>query len=218
MSCLRTLSVQDFIGELKRIPDDAFTKVDPVREFLVNHPVDPASLQPSLFWDRHHYTCNLIHKTSLYELLAICWEVGQSSAIHNHNDQNCWMAVSVGKLIVQNYHILDQDLDAGRYRIEKADVIEMDPTNPVAVNPNSPVHKVFNPREFGNRAVSLHIYSRLFSSCTVFSEDQKTCNAEMLIWSTLPSTGSGRTERFVERALVCFGLSLARDIAVIRGY
>jgi hypothetical protein len=94
------------------------------------------------------------------------------------------MAVPMGKLIVQNYHILDQDLDAGRCRIEKADVIEMDPTDPVAVNPNSPVRKVFNPREFGNRAISFHIYSRPFSSCTVFSEDQKTCRDVDLVYTS----------------------------------
>ena len=66
-------------------------------------PVDPDSLAPYIFWNSQHYTRNLIHKTELYELLAICWEVGMRSSIHNHKDQNCWMAAPIGKLQVNNY-------------------------------------------------------------------------------------------------------------------
>ena len=59
--------------------------------FLQHTSVSPDTLTPYLTWDRQHYTRNLIDKTPLYELIAICWEVGQVSSVHNHRDQNCWM-------------------------------------------------------------------------------------------------------------------------------
>ena len=73
------------------------------------HSVAPETLAPYLTWDRQHYTRNLIDKTPLYELIAICWDVGQVSSVHNHRDQNCWMAVPIGRLQVENFHLVSQD-------------------------------------------------------------------------------------------------------------
>jgi len=39
----------------------------------------------------------------------------------------------------------------------------------------NPVHDVRNPREWNQRAVSLHVYSRPFDSCVVYSVEQGTC-------------------------------------------
>ncbi|HEX8799552.1 MAG TPA: cysteine dioxygenase family protein, partial [Terriglobales bacterium] len=125
--------------------------------------------------NNQHYTRNLIDKTALYELLAICWEVGMRSSIHNHKDQNCWMAAPVGRLTVQNYCVREEDLANHRCDIVPTDVVEINSANPVAVDPLNPVHDVRNPREFGKRAVSLHLYSRPFDSCIVYSVEQHTC-------------------------------------------
>jgi Cysteine dioxygenase type I len=42
-----------------------------------------------MYFSAERYTRNLIQATSLYELIALCWEVGQRSTIHNHRDQRC---------------------------------------------------------------------------------------------------------------------------------
>ena len=181
---IQKYSIGDFVTELQRIPEGLFSGTEPVLKFLLEHPVDPATLQPYLFWDSQHYTRNLIDKTPIYELMAICWEIGQGSSVHNHKDQNCWMAVPIGKLLVQNYHVVYQDANAGKCRIEKTGTVEMSPDNSVAVNPEAPVHRVFNPREFNNRAVSLHVYSRPFDSCMVYSEENQTCGEIKLAFTT----------------------------------
>ena len=172
---VKTVSIEDFTAELRKFPASAFDETGKIREFLRTHPVGPASLQRFLFWDRQHYTRNLIDKNQLYELIAICWEVGQYSSIHNHHQQNCWMAAPIGRLQVQNYRTVFEDLEGGKCRIEPSDVIEMNAANPAAVDPKEPVHRVINPREFGERAVSLHVYSRPFDQCVVYSEEQGTC-------------------------------------------
>jgi cysteine dioxygenase len=178
------LAVQDFTAELRKLPAASFSEVDAIHRFLHDHPVDPDSLSPYLVWDRQHYTRNLIDKSDLYELIAICWEIGQVSSIHNHRDQNCWMAAPMGRLMVQNYRVLWQDEDAGKCKLEPADTLEMNAQNPVAVNPLEPVHRVYNPAEFQQRAVSLHVYSRPFDSCVVYSDQQGTCGTIKLHYTT----------------------------------
>jgi len=179
-----TVAIEDFTAELRKLPARSFQEVDAVRGFLREHPVDPKTLSPYLLWDRQHYTRNLIDKNNLYELVAICWEVGQASSIHDHRDQNCWMAAPIGTLMVQNYRVLAQDIDGGTCKIEPTDTVEMNQSNPVAVDPVEPVHRVFNPAELKERAVSLHVYSRPFDTCVVYSEQQGTCGVIKLHYTT----------------------------------
>jgi cysteine dioxygenase len=185
MSVDTLVPVDDFVARLRLLPAPKFDGVAPVLQFLQENPVDPLTLERYLFWDAQHYTRNLIDKTELYELIAICWESGHVSSIHNHRDQNCWMAVPIGRLMVQNYRVLEQDLKSGSCRLEKTDMAEMNREHPCGVDPLAPVHKVYNPREFHQRAVSLHVYSRPFDSCDVYSEEQQTCGTIGLSYTSM---------------------------------
>jgi len=176
--------IQDFVGELRKFPQAAFDRTDQILEFLRSTPVLPETLPPYLCWDRQHYTRNLIDKTPLYELIAICWEVGQGSSVHNHQDQNCWMAVPVGRLLVENFHLVEQKIEQGTCCLETSDTVEMNVSQPCAVNPRDPVHRVYNPPQFNERAVSLHVYSRPFDSCIVYSPEQGTCGEIKLHYTT----------------------------------
>jgi cysteine dioxygenase len=170
------IDIQDLVSKLRSCSENDFLNVASIHELLRHNPVDPQSLDKYLNWDGRRYTRNLIDKTSLYELLALCWDVGQASSIHNHKEQNCWMAVPAGRLLVQNYRVVHQDLDAAACDLAPTDLVEMNAANPCAVDPARPVHKVYNPAEFGERAVSLHVYSHPYDSCVVYSEDLHTCN------------------------------------------
>jgi cysteine dioxygenase len=180
----RQISIKDFVAELRRFPESAFDRTEQILTFLQNTPVAPDTLSTYLTWDRQHYTRNLIDKTPLYELVAICWEVGQISSVHNHRDQNCWMAVPAGRLRVENYRVLSQNLEQGTSQLESAETVEMNPAQPCAVDPLEPVHRVLNPREFNQRAVSLHVYSRPFDTCVVYSPEQGTCGVIKLHYTT----------------------------------
>jgi cysteine dioxygenase len=171
----RYVSVDDYVAELRKLPEAAFDDVFAIYQFQRQAIIRPETLDRYLFWDAQHYTRNLIDRTPLYELIAICWEIGQVSSVHNHHNQNCWMAAPLGRLLVQNYRTLHQDLETGRCSIEPSNILEMNATSPAAVDPAEPVHKVFNPREFGQRAVSVHIYSRPFNTCIAYSEENQTC-------------------------------------------
>jgi cysteine dioxygenase len=171
----RRVSIDDFVSGLRQLSEDSFTGIQGTLEYLRTNLVEPETLKPYLFWNPQHYTRNLIDKTELYELLAICWEVGMKSSIHNHKGQNCWMAAPLGRLSVQNYCLKSEDLVAHRCDIVPTDEVHITVDNPVAVDPINPVHDVKNPREWNERAVSLHVYSRPFDSCIVYSVEQCSC-------------------------------------------
>lgn len=167
------LSVDEWVKELSAIPERDFTW-EHILDFIQNYSVQPSTLGPYLFFSLSNYTRNLIFRNDLFEALAICWEIGQASGIHNHRDQNCWMAAPIGRLRVQNYRVEDRNAAAGTCRLLPTDVLEIDADHPAAVNPVEPVHQVLNLRQFGQRAVTLHIYSRPFDSCEVYSIEKGT--------------------------------------------
>ncbi len=164
-------AIQDWVSKLSAIPAREFA-LPHVEKFLRAHPIKPDTLKPYLFYAKSHYTRNLIFKCDLFEVIAICWEVGQKSRIHNHRDQNCWMAVPIGRLRVQNFRVDKRDATRGTCRLVPTDAYDMDPEHPAAVQPEEPVHQVLNLKEFAQRATSIHIYSRPYSSCEVYSLDK----------------------------------------------
>ncbi len=172
---MSAVAIEELVAKLRCCKSEHFDEVDHVWELLRSSPADPESLFRYLIWDGQHYTRNLIDKTPLYELLAICWEAGQGSSVHNHHNQMCWMAAPIGKLRVQNYRVLREDLNTGACDIEPSDTVEISPSSPTAVNPLQPVHSVYNPAEWKERAVSLHVYSRPFDRCLVYSQEQHKC-------------------------------------------
>ena len=180
----KPVSIEDFVARLRKFSEADFRGTETILQFQQQMPVAPETLERFLTWDRQHYTRNLIDKTPLYELMTICWEVGQISSVHNHKDQNCWMAVPIGRLLVENYRVIAQNIDKGVSTLEPADTVEMNAACPCAVDPREPVHRVLNPREFNQRAVSLHVYSRPFDSCVVYSPEQGTCGEIKLHYTT----------------------------------
>src|SRR5213594_1541654 len=105
---LTVRTIQDLVGGLRRIPVSSFTRDRVLRE-IGRTVLDPDSLASYLFFRRSHYTRNLIHRDDLFEVVAIGWEAGQSSAIHNHRGQECWMGVPVGRLEVRNYRLVEKN-------------------------------------------------------------------------------------------------------------
>jgi cysteine dioxygenase len=162
--------IDEFIAGLVRIPEREFT-VPAVGRYMADNPVDPASLEKYLFYEPTHYTRNLIYKGDLFELLAVCWEAGQASPVHNHQGQSCWMAVPIGRLAVQNYQVVRSD-GRGFCELRLADRLMMDPGHPSFVDPEEPIHAVLNLAEYDQRATSLHVYSKPYDRCLVYAPEK----------------------------------------------
>jgi cysteine dioxygenase len=191
------VTIQEFAEKLAAIPEEDFTHQG-VLEYLRRNPVDLDSLDPYLYFCAEHYTRNLIQKTPLYELLAICWDVGQRSSIHNHANQRCWMAIAYGKVQVQNFRVVKRD-SATRYcQLEPTTNFIIDAERPAEVDPEGPIHSVANPGSFGSRAVTLHIYSLPFDTCEVY--DLKTRRVEKVTLTNTTEFGVLKSDLKVEKA------------------
>jgi cysteine dioxygenase len=161
------VDISAFATGLSNIPEPQFTD-DAVLEYLRENPVSVASLHPYLYFSAEHYTRNLILHTPLFDLIAICWDIGQKSRIHNHTNQRCWMAIAYGKVQVQNYRMVRQDAATQFCELMPADRYVIDAANPAEVDADEPIHIVVNPPAFASRAVTLHIYSRPFDACEIY--------------------------------------------------
>ena len=167
------LDIADWVKGLAAIPERDFT-LENVQDYILSHAVRPETLDNYLFFSKGNYTRNLIFRNDLFECMTICWEIGQASRIHNHRDQNCWMAAPIGRLRIQNFRVGDRDLAQHTCRITPTEIYEMDAAHPVHVNPLEPVHQVLNLPEFNQRAVSVHVYSKPFDTCEVYLREKGT--------------------------------------------
>jgi cysteine dioxygenase len=169
----RHLNIADWVKDLASIPEQDFT-LGTVQDYILYHNVRPETLDKYLFFSKGNYTRNLIFKNSVFECMAICWEIGQVSRIHNHRGQNCWMSAPVGRLRVQNFRVDQRDPLQGTCHLVPTDIYDMDAAHPAHVDPLEPVHQVLNLPEFGQRAVSIHIYSRPFDTCEIYQREKGT--------------------------------------------
>jgi cysteine dioxygenase len=176
------VTVDRFLRGLQALSEAEFT-LDRVGSYLEQTPVDPESLSPYLLYRTTHYTRNLVYKSDLFELIVLCWEVGQISRIHNHQGQRCWMAVPIGCLAVQNYAVVRAD-DRGYCELREADRLVMDPRHPSAVAPETPIHAVLNLPEYSQPAASLHVYSRPYDRCLVYSLEKRSCTEVPLFYDS----------------------------------
>lgn len=115
--------------------------------------------------DGSRYARNLLERNEMFELLILCWGPGQQSPIHNHEGQNCWMAILEGAIEEVYYEFpagtgqLPQKGDPCCYSAGQAGYICDD----IALHLIRPAN--------GERAVSLHLYSRPFGECNLYCPD-----------------------------------------------
>jgi len=191
------VTIREFTEKLADIREEDFTHQG-VLDYLRRNPVDLDSLDPYLYFCAEHYTRNLIQKTPLYELLAICWDVGQKSPIHNHANQRCWMAIAYGRVQVQNFRVVKRDPAAHYCELAPTTNFIIDAERPAEVDPEEPIHSVANPSSFGSRAVTLHIYSRPFDTCEIY--DFKTRRVEQVTLTNSTEFGVLKSDLKLEKA------------------
>jgi predicted metal-dependent enzyme (double-stranded beta helix superfamily) len=175
--------IQEFAERLSAVSAERFTREN-VLAFMRDHRVEVKSLAPYLYFSEEHYTRNLIHRTPMFELIAICWESGQGSAIHNHCDQRCWMAVPYGKVQVLNFQVVRRDASTGFCELRPSTHYFIEPDSPQEVDPEEPVHQVVNAASFGSRAVTLHVYSYPYETCEVYDLKAKKSETVPLVNTT----------------------------------
>ena len=181
---MQTVDVTKLIDGLREIPDQEFD-CDNVYDFLGRNPVSVDSIQKYLFWSEKFYTRNLIFKDDRFEMMAICWEPGHVSRVHNHCEQRCWMTVPIGRLKGQNFAVEEIDETRGYCRLRETDTFELSDCLIAKVELEQPIHQILNLAEFNDRAVSIHIYSKPYDHCLSYCRDTDTFKDVQLYYTSV---------------------------------
>ncbi len=167
---MKTVKIENLIEGLREIPEEEFV-CDVVYKYLAENPVAVESIGKYFHWSEKFYTRNLIYKDKRFELMAICWNKGQVSKIHNHADQMCWMTVPVGKLRGQNFSVVEMDEEKGFCKINETDNFDLSDCLAAKVELEQPIHQILNLSEHDEPAVSIHIYSKPFDKCLTYCRE-----------------------------------------------
>ena len=181
---MKTVQIDNLINGLKSISDDEFT-CDNVYQFLSDNPIEVESIVRYFHWSPSFYTRNLIYKDERFEMLAICWEAGQQSTIHNHAEQKCWMTVPIGRLKGQNFGVVDMDESRNYCKLVETDTFELADCLSAKVELEQPIHQILNLPEYSERAVSVHIYSKPFDKCISYCRETDTFKEVELCYTTI---------------------------------
>ena len=168
---MATVTVSHLIEGLNNIKDEDFV-CDNVYSYLSSNPLDTDSIKKYFHWNSDFYTRNLIYKDDRYEMMAVCWEPGQVSRVHDHADQRCWMTVPVGQLTGQNFAVVDIDEAKSYCRLRETDSFQLSDCLTAKVELEEPIHQILNLSEA--RAVSVHIYSKPFNTCISYCRETNT--------------------------------------------
>ena len=179
---MKKVTLEQLISGLREIPDREFV-CEPVYSYLSANPVELDSAQKYLFWNADFYTRNLVYKDARFEMMAVCWEPGQASRIHNHSDQNCWMTVPVGRLKGQNFAVEAIDDSSGYCKLRETDTFELSDCLAAKVELEQPIHQILN--LFDDRAVSIHIYSKPFDRCLSYCRETDTYKEVQLYYTSV---------------------------------
>lgn len=181
---MNKISIDQLVRGLREIPDEEFA-CQPVYDFLSLNPIDTDSIQKYLFWSPSFYTRNLIYKDERFEMMAICWEPGQVSRVHNHCEQRCWMTVPIGRLKGQNFAVDEIDESRGYCKLRETDTFELAECLAAKVELEEPIHQILNLAEYNDRAVSIHIYSKPFDHCISYCRDTDTYKDVKLFYTSV---------------------------------
>lgn len=181
---MNSIPISALVDGLKAIPDEDFV-TDHVYEYLAKNPVAVDSLEKYFYWSPDFYTRNLVYKDERFEMLAICWEKGQASTVHDHSDQKCWMMVPIGRLRGTNFSVEEIDESQMRCKLRETETFELKDCLAAKVDLEEPIHQVMNLAEFGERAVSIHIYSQPFDRCRSYCRESDTYKEVLLKYSSI---------------------------------
>ena len=194
---LEEVSLDRFVQEIEVLSAGPVTK-NAIADLLLKFRIKDSDLEPFKSWEPDRHTRNLIYRDRMIEVMLICWQIGAVTPLHTHNGQLGWMVVVDGRLKVENFRQVscnkpENEQVSGMDCIAGATEIEMERIESELVEPWSAlntvdktqtIHKITNPAEWNQRAVSLHIYSQPIDSCVVFDKATGSCGRREMKYDT----------------------------------
>ncbi|MFK8039452.1 MAG: cysteine dioxygenase family protein [Crocinitomicaceae bacterium] len=128
-------------------------------------------------WSDDHYTRNCIVNNKDFELILLCWNKGQSTPIHDHGGEECWVKVIEGEF----REII--------YKKEKGSALRETSSTTSKVNDITYMKDFMGFHSLENlsdkKSMSLHLYAKPIRNCNVFDEASKEFVNKDLTYNTM---------------------------------
>ena len=149
-------SIEELLGKLDEVSSEEYKELGA----LVN--ISPDKFAKYAHFSNIHYTRNCIKRTDKYELILLCWEPGQSTPIHCHNGEECWVYMIQGSM--QEQHFID---DNGQPILK--DIHELKPLDKSFMCDDFGYHTLEN--NGSTRAMTLHLYIEPINECSIYEDN-----------------------------------------------
>jgi len=182
------IPVGRFVDGIRTLSEGVITK-QKIYDYLISFEIRSEDLKKYEQWLPDRHTRNKIFRNEMIEVMLICWPIGAITPLHTHNGQLGWMTMIEGRLVVENYNktscnkpenemVVGMDCIAGATQIEMEKLLTelAVPGGPLnTVDKKQTIHRIINPAEWNERAMSVHVYSKPIDSCVVFDMENQRC-------------------------------------------
>ena len=120
-------------------------------------------------WSKDCYTRNCIAENDAFELILICWDKKQSTEIHDHGGEECWVCILEGEF---KENIYKED-EKGELKVVERK--EMKPGDITYMIDFMGYHNLENTSD--KKSMSLHLYAKPIKKCNVYNpkKDKFVC-------------------------------------------
>ena len=137
-------------------------------------------------WSDTCYTRNCIVENENFELILICWQKEQVTAIHDHGGEECWVYFIDGDF---REHVYKKN-DKGKLEVIKT-------TNAISGDVTYMVdfmgfHNLENQSK--KRSMSLHLYAKPIKMCNVYDSEKKAFVRKELSYDNVKVTKQSTTK------------------------
>ena len=150
----KIISIEQLLNHLEKCTRDELDNICPLLEIPLKE------FEPYLYWSKNRYTRNCIIKTDDYELLVMCWGKDHYSAIHSHDEQECWFYTVSGKFREDIY-----ELDHNQ-KLIKLKTATLKEEEHCYMTDNMGFHDIHNVND--GESISLHLYAKPMNQCNVY--------------------------------------------------
>ncbi|MFY0644383.1 MAG: cysteine dioxygenase family protein [Bacteroidia bacterium] len=137
--------------------------------------IDAESLAQWASFSEVKYTRNKLIRTEEFELMILGWTPGQSTKIHAHDHQKCWVHIVEGEFVEHRYEYIDNKM------------VETSLDNPLPgkttfMEDDMGYHKLQNVSD--RNGMSLHLYYGPIDQCLVYNEETGEFELKKMTYDT----------------------------------
>ncbi len=141
------------------------SSVEDYNSVLNNFNFETIDFKPFESWSEEKYTRNCLYRDDKFELILLCWEKGQGTAIHGHDGEDCWVYLLEGEMEEVMFSLDDLD------HLKEVGSQKVIPQQLTFMNDKIGFHKLKN--SANGSSISLHLYAQPIENCVSYDESTK---------------------------------------------